>query len=155
MGELVGRRIDQRELEVVAFVHDHQRTGDRAVVGEGVDLRAVVVDDDFLLDDRHLEDDDLRSAAGRLLVRVHERRRDELDRAARQIGGLFGHRRHSLQDGGRARGGAGGEKQIAAVEHGSLLDVRRFAGVIAPAPAAGTLLAVNVGALSAPIRASP
>ena len=67
--ECVGRRIDEGELEIVAFVDDHQRPGDRAVVGEGVDLRAVVVDHVLLLDDRHLEGDDLRSAAGRLLVR--------------------------------------------------------------------------------------
>ena len=130
--ELVGRRIDQRQLEIVALVDDHQRAGDRAVVGEGVDLRPVVVDHDLLLDDRHLEGDDFGPAARRLLVRMNERRRDERDFAARQIDGLFGHRRHSLQHGGGARGGAGGQKQIAAVEHGSLLGVRRLAALMAP-----------------------
>ena len=144
--ERVGRRIDQRELEIVALVDDHQRAGDRAVVGEGVDLRPVVVDHVLLLDDRHLEGDDLRTAARRLLVRMDEGRRDELDFAARQIGGLLRHRRQRLQHGGRARGGAGGQKQIAAVEHGWLLGVRRFAGCYGAGAAAGTLLAVNVSA---------
>ena len=41
---LVAGGVDQRELDVVALVHDHQRAGQPAVVGHGPHLGAVVVD---------------------------------------------------------------------------------------------------------------
>ena len=41
----VGLGVDERHLDVVALVHDHQRARHRAVEGHGLKRRAVVVDD--------------------------------------------------------------------------------------------------------------
>ena len=49
-----------------------------------MDLGAFVVDDEFLLLDRHLELDHLRAGLGGLLMGVDEGRRDELDLLARE-----------------------------------------------------------------------
>ena len=62
-------RVDERNLDVVAFVHDHERGWDRAVEGHGLKLRAVVVDDDLLLLGHEPEFHDLRALPRRLLVR--------------------------------------------------------------------------------------
>ncbi|CDX56300.1 Copper-containing nitrite reductase (modular protein) [Mesorhizobium plurifarium] len=77
VGERVGIGIDQRELEIVAFMHDHQRARDGAIVSHGIELRAVGVDDHRLLLDLHGELDDLGAALGHLIVSVHERRRHQ------------------------------------------------------------------------------
>ena len=74
---LVGRRVLQSELDIVAFVADHQRPRDRPVIGKRVDLGAVVVDDPLLLVHGELDLDDLRTPRVVLVVFRRERRRDE------------------------------------------------------------------------------
>jgi hypothetical protein len=66
-------------------MHDHQRPGHRPVESHRLEFGALLIDDDLLLFDLHPEFDDLRSLLGRLLVGMHERRRDQLDLLARQI----------------------------------------------------------------------
>jgi hypothetical protein len=64
-----------------------------------VELGSGVVDDDFFLLDDEAKLDDLRLLPGRLLVRMHERRRDQLHLLARKLE-LVGERRHCGNEGG-------------------------------------------------------
>ena len=111
--------VDQRQLDIVAFVHDHQRAGHRAIEGHGVDHRAVIVDDDRLFLDGHFELDDFGAAGRDLFVGVDEWRIDKVDLDARQVlqlrrrsgddASLFGdggHRRHDRAEDAGEGGGA-------------------------------------------------
>ena len=75
---LVGRRVLEGELDIVALVADHQRPRDRPVIRQRVDLGAVVVDHPLLLVHGELDLDDLGAARVVLVVFGRERRRDEL-----------------------------------------------------------------------------
>ena len=88
----VGFRIDQRHLDVVAFMDHHHRRRHRAVERHGLEFGAGIVDDDFLLPDRQLELDDLRAFLGGLFVLMHEGRRDQLDSLPRQLEIVCGQR---------------------------------------------------------------
>ena len=101
----VGVGIDQRHLDIVAFMDDHQRPGHRAVEGHGLELGAGVVDDDFLLLDGQFELDDLRAFLGGLVVRMHEGWRHQFNGLARQLE-VVGRKRRSSDDEG---GGCGAE----------------------------------------------
>jgi hypothetical protein len=80
----VGRGIDERQLHIVAFVHDHHWSGNRAVEIHGPKPGAVVIDDDLLFFGHQPEFHDLCTLRGRLLVRMHEGWRDKLDPLPRQ-----------------------------------------------------------------------
>ena len=112
----VGGRVDQGQLDIVALVHDHQRSGHRAVEGHGLEGGALLVDHHLLFLDHELELHDLRALLGRLFVRMHERRGDQVDLLARQLEvfGNSGSRKHHRGDGCTEHGGAAGQ-------HGSLL----------------------------------
>ena len=97
--------VDQRELQVVALVHDHQRAGQPAVVGHRPHLGAGIVDDDLLLDDVHGELDDLRRGSGCLLVGMHQRRLHQLDLDVFEAGDVL------AAGGGEDRGPTGSDKR--------------------------------------------
>ena len=65
--------IDERELDIIALVHDHERPGHRAVEGHGLEFRALLVDDDFFLLDRERELHDYGDRGGRP-ARAHGRK---------------------------------------------------------------------------------
>jgi hypothetical protein len=104
VGERVGVRIDQCQLEIVVLVHDHHRARHRTVVGHRLQGRAVLVDDHRLLLDGHGEFDDLGTTLGHLVVCVDERRRDELHLLARQSADLGFARNGGERHGGQHRG---------------------------------------------------
>ena len=89
----VGFRIDQRQLDVIVLVNDHQRARNRAIIGHRLNGRAVVVDDDLFFFDGQSELDHFRAARRDLLVCVHKRRAHQLHLAPRQ-GGQVGRRPH-------------------------------------------------------------
>ena len=118
----VGVGIDQRHLDVVAFMHHHHRSRHRAVERHRLELGAGVVDDDFLFLDRQFELDDLRAFLGGLLVRMHEGRRHQFDGLARQLEVV-------VRQGGSCgeEGGDGGAYQCgSAGDHDTLLLVPAF-----------------------------
>ena len=110
----VGVGIDQRQLDVVAFMYHHQRSRHRAVEGHGVERGALVVDHHFLLFDRERELHDLGALPGGLLVRMHEGRRDQLDLLPGQLEvlGKRGCRQHEDGGGGTEHGGSAGQHRI-------------------------------------------
>jgi hypothetical protein len=121
--------VDQRQLDIIAFVHHHERPGNRAIVGHGVHRRAVVVDYDLLLLDDQLEFLDDRRPIRDLIVRMDEWRRDQIDFLApeRPRGCGLGNGRDSRQrrigagddDGGQSRRtGRAKERTASADSHG-------------------------------------
>ena len=119
----------QRELDIVALVADHQRSGDRPVEGRGVDLGAVVVDHPLLLRGDQLDLDDLRTARVVLVVVGREGRGDErlLDPLHAAHLGLYRGfalgRHHDRTHGRHGAQGAAGPQKLASVQlkHGSCL----------------------------------
>lgn len=79
----VFRRIVDGQLDVVALVHHHQGAGNRTVEGQRLNP-GVIGHLHFLLDERHLEFDDLGAGGGDLFMLMHERRCNQLDLAAGQ-----------------------------------------------------------------------
>ncbi|MEY9104947.1 hypothetical protein ABH999_001143 [Bradyrhizobium yuanmingense] len=93
-------------------MHDHERARHRAVERHRLEGGALVVDDDFLLLDRHPELDDLGALCRGLLVRVHEGRSDQLYLLTRQLeiaGGESRDRQHQGGRGGADQCGSAGE----------------------------------------------
>ena len=110
----VGVGIDQRQLDVVALMHHHQRSRHRAVEGHGVERGALVVDHHLLLLDPERELHDLGTLPGGLLVRMHEGRRDQLDLLSGQLEVLGKRwcRQHEDCGGGTEHGGSAGQHRI-------------------------------------------
>ena len=110
----VGGGIDQRHFDVIALVHHHQRTRHRAVERHGVKRGALIVDDDLLLFDHEFELHDLGTLFGGLFVRVHKRRRHQIDVLTRQVEivGKRGGRQQEGCGGGAEHGGSAGEHRI-------------------------------------------
>ena len=115
----IGVGVDQRHLDVVAFMDHHHRRRHRAVERHGLKFGAGVVDDDFLFLDRQFELDDLGTFLGRLFVRMHKGRRDQFDGLPRQLEIVGGQRR-----GGGDKGGDGSAQQCGtAGDHDTILSV--------------------------------
>ena len=64
----IGCEVLERELDIVAFMHDDHRAWNRAVERQGPDLGALAVDHHFLFLDHESDFNDLRPARGDLLV---------------------------------------------------------------------------------------
>jgi hypothetical protein len=88
--ECVGVGVDQRELDIVVLVDDHQRAGNRAVEGHGMDFRAGVIDDDLLFLDGQRELDNLRGNFSLLRMGMDEWRLDEVDLDTIELGNICG-----------------------------------------------------------------
>src|SRR5262249_14989552 len=107
-----GDGIDQRDLDVIALVDDHQWSGDRAVERHRLQLGAGFVDDDLLLLGHQCELENLRSLPGRLFVRMHEGRRHELDLLPWQLAilGRGRPRKDDSRKGGAREGDVSGDR---------------------------------------------
>ena len=127
---LVGGRVDQGELHVVALVHHHQRTGQPAVVGHGPHLGAGIVDDDLLLDDVHGVFDHLGCSGGRLLVGMDQRRLHQVDADVFEAGDVLagGGGEDRRPAGGGKRRECGADQRLTTGNHGSIPLVGVFYG---------------------------
>src|SRR6185295_9138652 len=94
----VGVGIDERYLDIVSLVHDHERRRDRPVEAHRPKFRAPVVDYNLLLLDDEPKFHDLGALLGRLLVGMHVRRCDEIDLLSWQLQ-ILGHHRCSENNG--------------------------------------------------------
>ena len=76
-------RVEQRQFDIIAFMHHHHRARDRTVIGEGLQP-GILIDLNLFLDDRHFEFDDFGPGRGHLFMRMHEGGRHQFHLAARQ-----------------------------------------------------------------------
>ena len=78
-------RVEQGQFDIIAFMHHHQRPGDRAIKGHRLNP-GIFVHLHLFLDDLHLELDDRGAFCRHLVMRVDKGRSCQLDLAARQAG---------------------------------------------------------------------
>src|ERR1035438_3433856 len=89
----VGCGIDERHFDIIPLMHDHERPGNRTIVGHAWNGCAELVNDDWLFLGRQLELNDFWTRFGDLVMGMHERRRDKRDALAWKVEISFGPRR--------------------------------------------------------------